>query len=56
MSDNVGSVYIMPKTSRSSNLMMTQNTAILIVIFSCIVLPVIILGTGLFVWLRRRHS
>jgi ABC-type uncharacterized transport system involved in gliding motility auxiliary subunit len=56
MSDNEGSVYIMPKTSRGSNLMMTQNTAILIVIFSCIVLPVLILGTGLFIWLRRRHS
>lgn len=56
LQDKANSVYIRPKTSTGSNLFIDQGTMIVIMFLSVIVLPVIILGIGLFIWLRRRNS
>ncbi|MCL2708729.1 MAG: GldG family protein, partial [Defluviitaleaceae bacterium] len=51
------SIFI-PSKSVPSNprLQITQGEANTIALFSVIILPLAIIGTGLFVWLRRRHS
>ena len=52
-----GTVYIPSKTPSSySQLVMTQQQTVTLVIFSVFVVPVAILAIGLTVWLRRRYS
>ena len=51
------SIYIPSKTPPSvTRLTMTQGQANGIAIASVIVLPILIIATGLTIWLRRRHS
>ncbi len=56
LQDKTDSVFIMPKTSKNSQLVMNQQQALLIMLCSVIILPLIIFGWGLVVWLRRRNS
>lgn len=56
LQDKQDTIYIRPKTMSNTSLSMDQGQAITIMVFSVIVLPAVIIGTGLFVWLRRRHS
>ncbi|HBN84748.1 MAG TPA: ABC transporter [Clostridiales bacterium] len=55
MRDDADTIYIAAKSYEMPKLALTQQQAKTIGIVSIIVLPVIILGIGLFVFLRRRH-
>jgi ABC-2 type transport system permease protein len=53
----VSSIYIPSKRlAQTEQLQMTAQNAGLITITALIILPVLIIGIGLAVWLRRRHS
>lgn len=55
MQDKKDDITIAPKTYDYRVLNITQTQANIAAIFVVIVLPIMILGVGTFVWLRRRH-
>lgn len=55
LQDKKDDVIIAPKTYDSPMLQMTASTANILAICTVIILPLIILGLGTFVWMRRRH-
>lgn len=55
MQEQKDEVIIAPKTYSRPMLQMSEMTANVLAVTSVIVLPLIILGFGTFVWMRRRH-
>ncbi|MDR3239608.1 MAG: GldG family protein [Clostridiales bacterium] len=57
LQDKADTVSILPKTPETAEqLTMSSMQVLVLSMFSSIILPLIILGAGLTVWLRRRHS
>jgi ABC-2 type transport system permease protein len=53
----VSSIYIPSKSvAQTTQLQMTAQNAGMIALTAQIILPVVIIGIGLMIWLRRRHS
>lgn len=55
LQDKKDDVIIAPKTYTSPTTQMSESTANVLAGLTAIVLPLIILGAGTFVWMRRRH-
>lgn len=55
LQNKTNEVIIAPKTYSSPTMQMAQSTANVLAIFTVVVLPLLILGIGTFVWMRRRH-
>ncbi len=56
LQDKNDNIYIMPKTSSYTQLVMSQSQAFTIMFIVVIALPLAIFITGLVIWLRRRNS
>jgi ABC-type uncharacterized transport system. len=55
LQDKKDDVIIAPKTYDTPQLQMSSSAANVMALITVIVLPLLILGLGTFVWLRRRH-
>ncbi len=55
MQDNKDSVDISPKVNQQSSMILTTSQSRVITWSTVVILPVLILGVGIFVWIRRRH-
>jgi len=55
LQDKKDDVIIAPKTYDTPQLQMSSSAANVMALLTVIVLPLLILGLGTFVWLRRRH-
>lgn len=55
MQDSADEVIIAPKSYSTPMLQMSAMTANVLAVLFVIILPLIILGFGTFVWMRRRH-
>ncbi|HEX3029276.1 MAG TPA: GldG family protein, partial [Clostridia bacterium] len=55
MQDNKDSVDISPKVNQQSSMILTSSQSRFITWSTVVIIPVLILGIGIFVWLRRRH-
>mgnify|MGYP006958767453 FL=1 len=55
MTDNAGSLDIRAKQITPDTLNISQTGATLVTILILFVLPIIIIGIGIFVWWRRRY-
>jgi ABC-2 type transport system permease protein len=55
MQDRKDDVTIAPKSFDTRYLSITETQANIAAVFVVFVLPILIFGTGLFVWIRRRH-
>ncbi len=55
LNDQDNSIYVPSKSLSSGKIIMDSYTMRNIIIFSCIVMPVIIFATGIIVWIRRRN-
>jgi hypothetical protein len=54
MQDQVSTLYIPPKEFSSENLLNTMRVAITGGIIFVVVIPLIIIGIGVFIWMRRK--
>jgi ABC-type uncharacterized transport system involved in gliding motility auxiliary subunit len=53
--DKTDDLQIPPKVMDSQTIKISQNEANITILILIVVIPVLILATGIFIWVRRRH-